>query len=239
MLLVITACSNSRYAMQKQEYIKLIKLGDIATQTGNPQRAAILYKGAYNLYPSSCYAIVKLADSYYASEDYKNAAIFYEKAIRIDPTSSKLRLQYSNALMQLGAYNNAFTTLSGALATKQKDLIVLNQLAILLDLNRLHNHAQRCYRYGLKNNPRNVMLRSNYITSLLLTRQYHNALRQLSKLPHMSTNNKYTYKLLRANNFRSKKFINQINATLPKLNDHIDPNLQKNMRIKASQFCHN
>ncbi len=236
-LLLITGCSSSRYAIQQDEYNKLIKLGDIATQTGNPQRAAVLYKGAYNINPASCSVTTKLADSYYASEDYQNAVIFYEKAIRLNPSSSELRLHYSKALIKLGAYNDAFTNLSAALANNPQDIIVLNQFAILLDLNRLHNYAQQCYRYGLKNNPRNVMLRSNYITSLLLTGQYHSALQQLSKVPHRSASDKHIYNLLRANDFQSKKFINQINSVLPELNDEIDPKLQRDMSIKASQLC--
>lgn len=118
--------------------------------TGQPTRAGILYREAYEIDTSGFLAINGLAQYHFAAREWARAREFLLKLLRKDSTNSLVLLRLGMCEWNLGNLQNAAGILQTANRIAPENAEIVNQLTLLYVLMDLPNSALKVLEAGLK-----------------------------------------------------------------------------------------
>jgi Flp pilus assembly protein TadD len=163
----------------------LVRLGDAATKRGQYPAAAIFYDRAVRRSPKNVGLRKKLGFALFRARDLQRSEAVFRSTLKLAPDDPAVLRGLANIKVAQGEPEAAIPIYRRALKASRgraADHRIYNGLGVAFDLTGRHGEAQRTYRRGLAQAPKNGSLRNNFALSLAAAGNYSRAVHMLEDL---------------------------------------------------------
>jgi Flp pilus assembly protein TadD len=160
---------------------RMMRMGDTAMAAGDAKTALTFYSRAVWLDSDNYPLMIQLGDALNSLNAYPHAAEAYRKALEVAPRDTEALRGLGNALLAQNRPLLAREQYEVAIGISD-DPKLFGAIGITLDMTADHKAAQGYYRKGLEKDPSDLTLLNNLALSLMLDRQYAEAISTLSRV---------------------------------------------------------
>ena len=160
---------------------RMMRMGDSAMAAGDPATALTFYSRAVWLDTDNYALMIQLGDALNSLNAYPHAAEAYRKALEVAPRDTEALRGLGNALLAQNRPILAREQYEVAIGISD-DPKLFGAIGITLDMTADHKAAQGYYRMGLEKTPGDLTLLNNLALSLMLDRQYDEAVSNLNRV---------------------------------------------------------
>jgi len=167
--------STEKVGTLDEAYLKSMSVAASARDDGDLKAAANAYARAATLSPDKSAPLIGLSDALWQLQNTAEAAKVLERGRSIDPNNVTVLRNLGRAYVGLGNAEKAEEAYEAALTVDPSDTRILSGLGVAYDLGGDHETAQRHYRAGLAISPLDIDLQNNLAYSLILDKNYAEA----------------------------------------------------------------
>jgi len=160
---------------------RMMRMGDTAMAAGDAKTALSFYSRAVWLDADNYALMIQLGDALNSLNAYPYAAEAYRKALEVAPRDTEALRGLGNSLLAQNRPILAREQYEVAIGISD-DPKLFGAIGITLDMTEDHKAAQGYYRSGLEKVPGDLTLLNNLALSLMLDRQYDQAITTLNQV---------------------------------------------------------